>query len=134
LFCPHCSPFGLERASSCESTSSENGFIQSGLAFSLGDVPDGQAPDIDDSSWRKLNVPHDWSIEGPFDENSPAGTGGGALNGGLGWYRKTFSVPVVAKGKVLLVDFDGVYRNSEVWINGHYLGKRPMVTVPLNTN
>ncbi len=93
--------------------------------FHLGDVSDGQRTDLDDSSWRKLNLPHDWSIEGAFDENSPAGTGGGALNGGTGWYRKTFNVPLTSKGKLLFVDFDGVYRKSEVWINGHYLGKRP---------
>jgi beta-galactosidase len=93
--------------------------------FHLGQLSDGQRVDLDDSSWRKLNLPHDWSIEGPFDENSPAGTGGGALNGGLGWYRKSFIVPQTAKGKLLFIDFDGVYRNSEVWINGHYLGKRP---------
>ena len=93
--------------------------------FHLGDVPDGQKPDLDVSDWRALNLPHDWSVEGTFDEKSPAGTGGGALNGGLAWYRKTFTVPFVSKGKLLFIDFDGVYRNSEVWINGHYLGKRP---------
>jgi len=93
--------------------------------FHLGDVSDGQRPDLDDSQWRTLNVPHDWSIEGAFDEKSPAGTGGGALNGGIGWYRKTFTVPLSSKGKSVFIDFDGVYRNSEVWINGNYLGKRP---------
>jgi beta-galactosidase len=93
--------------------------------FKLGEVTEGQRVDLNDSTWRKLNLPHDWSIEGAFDENSPAGTGGGALNGGTGWYRKTFNVPLTSKGKLLFVDFDGVYRNSEVWINGHYLGKRP---------
>jgi beta-galactosidase len=93
--------------------------------FHLGELADGQRVDLDDSNWRKLNLPHDYSIEGAFDEKSPAGTGGGALNGGLGWYRKTFNVPSTAKGKLLFIDFDGVYRNSEVWINGHYLGKRP---------
>ena len=93
--------------------------------FYLGDVADGQRVDLDDSRWRTLNVPHDWSIEGRFDEKNPAGTGGGALPGGLGWYRKSFSLPLSAKGKSLFIDFDGVYRNSEVWINGHYLGKRP---------
>jgi len=93
--------------------------------FHLGDVSQAQRPDFDDSQWRKLNLPHDWSIEGAFDESNPAGTGGGALPGGLGWYRKTFNVPANSKGKSLFVDFDGVYRNSEVWINDHYLGKRP---------
>ena len=93
--------------------------------FHLGEVTNGQATDLNDSQWRSLNLPHDWSIEGEFDEKSPAGTGGGALNGGTGWYRKTFDLPEAAKSKFVFIDFDGVYRNSEVWINGHYLGKRP---------
>ena len=75
--------------------------------------------------WRTLNVPHDWSIEGKFDEKSPAGYGGGALNGGLGWYKKTFKVAITDTSKVTSIIFDGVYKNSEVWVNGHYLGKRP---------
>ena len=79
----------------------------------------------DDSKWRQLNLPHDWSIEGEFSEKAPAGTGGGALPGGIGWYRKTFTIDAALKGKLIFIQFDGVYRNSEVWINGHYLGKRP---------
>jgi beta-galactosidase len=80
---------------------------------------------LGDSSWRQLNLPHDWSIEGEFREDNPAGTGGGALPGGIGWYRKSFTIPLVASSEQIFVEFDGVYRNSEVWINGHYLGKRP---------
>jgi len=79
----------------------------------------------DDASWRNLDLPHDWSIELPFDSTSPTGTGGGALRGGIGWYRKIFTVPVSSKGKNIFVGFDGVYMNSEVWINGHSLGVRP---------
>ena len=93
--------------------------------FYLGDVANGQDPNLNDARWRQLNLPHDWSIEGEFDESNPAGPGGGALPGGIGWYRKTFNVPTTSKGKLVFIDFDGVYRNSEVWINGHYLGKRP---------
>jgi beta-galactosidase len=96
-----------------------------GWRFNLGDVTNGQAPDLDDTKWRALNLPHDWSIEGEFSEKNPAGFGGGALPGGLGWYRKIFMLPASANGKSVFIDFDGVYRNSEVWINGHYLGKRP---------
>ncbi|MEN2415663.1 glycoside hydrolase family 2 TIM barrel-domain containing protein [Flavobacterium mesophilum] len=77
------------------------------------------------TKWRTLNVPHDWSIEGKFDEKSPAGYGGGSLNGGLGWYKKTFKVAAEDSTKITSITFDGVYRNSEVWVNGHYLGKRP---------
>lgn len=94
--------------------------------FHLGDIAGASSPDFDDNEWRTLNVPHDWSIELPFSETAPAGPGGGALPGGLGWYRKTF-IPTAAEieGKQVYIDFDGVYMNSEVFINGHSLGIRP---------
>lgn len=94
-------------------------------SFNLGDVPNGQDPAFDDSKWRVLNLPHDWSIEGEFSESNPATPGGGALPGGIGWYRKSFTLTELQKGRQFFIDFDGVYMNSEVWINGHYLGKRP---------
>jgi beta-galactosidase len=89
---------------------------------SVGSYSDASA---NDASWRTLNLPHDWSVEGKFDKNAPAGTGGGALPGGLGWYRKTFTIPATQKGKAIFIEFDGVYRNGEVFINGHSLGIRP---------
>ncbi|HKO81924.1 MAG TPA: glycoside hydrolase family 2 TIM barrel-domain containing protein, partial [Chitinophagaceae bacterium] len=82
-------------------------------------------PAYDDSKWRQLSLPHDWSIEGDFSKDHPATTQGGALPTGIGWYRKTFVLPVAVQNKNIRIEFDGVYRNSEVWINGHYLGKRP---------
>lgn len=93
--------------------------------FHLGEADKPQSAAFDDASWRKLNLPHDWSIELPFDSTSPTGTGGGALRGGLGWYRKTFTLPATDKGKNIFIDFDGVYCNSEVFINGHSCGVRP---------
>ena len=93
--------------------------------FNLGDIPNGQETGLNDSQWRTLNVPHDWSIEGAFSKDHPASPGGGALPGGIGWYRKTFNLSNFEKGRLVFIEFDGVYRNSEVWINGHYLGKRP---------
>ena len=96
-----------------------------GWKFHLGDVTNGQEASLDDSQWRILDLPHDWSIEGEFNKDNPATPGGGALPGGIGWYRKSFSIPESDNKKLLFVDFDGVYRNSEVWVNGHYLGKRP---------
>lgn len=93
--------------------------------FNLGDVPDGYNPGLDDSAWRVLELPHDWSIEGEFSEDHPAGPGGGALPGGIGWYRKSFTLDEIIKDKQVFIEFDGIYRNSEVWINGYYLGKRP---------
>lgn len=93
--------------------------------FHLGDIRIAREAEFPDSSWRLLNLPHDWSIEGKFNKNNPAGVGGGALPGGIGWYRKTFSLSKSDSGKMIFIDFDGIYMNSSVWINGHYLGNRP---------
>lgn len=84
-----------------------------------------EKPDFDDSGWRVLNLPHDWAIEGDFDQNNPSGTGGGALPGGKGWYRKTFRPDRKMKDMKVSVEFDGIYMNSSVYINGHLLGTRP---------
>ena len=78
-----------------------------------------------EAQWRTLDVPHDWSIEGEFSPNHPAGVGGGALPGGVGWYKKNFSLPAQDSTQLTSILFDGVYQNSEVWINGNYLGNRP---------
>jgi beta-galactosidase len=99
--------------------------FNAGWKFMLGDEPQAKNEVFNDTKWRSLNLPHDWSIEGPFDEKNTAGQNEGGLPAGIGWYRKTFTIPATAKGKRLFVDFDGVYRNSEVWLNGHLLGKRP---------
>lgn len=80
---------------------------------------------FDDSKWRVLSLPHDWSIEFPFSKDNPATPEGGALPGGIGWYRKSFTVPAASSDKQFRIEFDGVYRCSEVWINGHHLGFRP---------
>ncbi|HEY2722305.1 MAG TPA: glycoside hydrolase family 2 TIM barrel-domain containing protein, partial [Chitinophagaceae bacterium] len=96
-----------------------------GWKFFLGDDTTASSPSFNDSKWRVLDLPHDWSIELPFDSTSPTGTGGGALRGGIGWYRKTFTLPASLKGKNFFIDFDGVYMNSEVWLNGRLLGNRP---------
>jgi beta-galactosidase len=93
--------------------------------FHLNDSVQDKDTISENTNWRILNVPHDWSIEGEFSPEHPAGTGGGALPGGLGWYKKTFTVEESDSTKVTSVLFDGVYHNSEVWINGNYLGKRP---------
>lgn len=78
-----------------------------------------------DKTWRTLDLPHDWAIEGDFMATAPSGASGGALPGGIGWYRKHFNVNKADKGKKLFIDFDGVYMNAKVWINGHELGQRP---------
>ncbi len=93
--------------------------------FFLGDDSTAMQSGFSDAKWRKLNLPHDWSIESNFIKEAPATNQGGSLPGGIGWYRKTFTLPVSAREKKVNIEFDGVYKNSEVWINGHYLGKRP---------
>jgi beta-galactosidase len=93
--------------------------------FFLGDAEGAELPAFPDNPWRVLDVPHDWSIEGEFNRNHPSTPGGGALPGGIGWYRKSFTVAEDEKEKLVFIDFDGVYQQSEVWINGHYLGMRP---------
>lgn len=91
--------------------------------FHKGDVNEAQAVNYKDASWRTLSLPHDWSIEGTFSKQWASATA--YLPGGIGWYRKTFSLPGRMKDKKVFIYFDGVYKNSEVWINGHFLGKRP---------
>ena len=96
-----------------------------GWKFFKGDAPGAQAPAFADASWRSLDLPHDWSVEGPFAQNEPSGGAGGNAPTGIGWYRKHFRVPASYQDRKVMVEFDGVYQNSEVWVNGHYLGKRP---------
>ncbi len=93
--------------------------------FYLGNDSIAINENYNDASWRTLSLPHDWSIEGNFSKDNPATTQGGALPGGIGWYRKIFTLAEVDKEKKVAIEFDGVYRNCEVWINGHHLGKRP---------
>jgi len=94
-----------------------------GWSFHLGEVRGGEQPGLDDSGWRKLNLPHDWSIEGPHNSANASGTG--YLPGGIGWYRKTFRLAEALRGRKVFIEFDGVYRDSDVWINGSKLGHRP---------
>ncbi|HVS90693.1 MAG TPA: beta-galactosidase GalB [Mucilaginibacter sp.] len=99
--------------------------FDNGWRFHLGDVRGAEVPSFRDKDWRTLNLPHDWSIEGKFSKNNPATPEGGALPGGIGWYRKTFKVPASSRNKKVYIDFDGVYEKSTVWLNGHELGFRP---------
>jgi beta-galactosidase len=93
--------------------------------FFLGDDKNASTIDFNDNAWRLLDLPHDWSIEGQFSKDEPTGGGGGYLPTGIGWYRKQFVLPSSIRGKQVSIQFDGIYMNSEVWINNHYLGKRP---------
>ena len=90
--------------------------------FILGDSAQMSQVDYNDGHWRRLDVPHDWAIEGDFYAGNPSGAGGGALPGGIGWYRKHFSLSKIEK---VFLEFDGVYMNSTVYVNGQEVGFRP---------
>ena len=94
-------------------------------SFFKGDQAGADQVAFDDSTWRKLNVPHDWSIEGPFARTNQTGGAGGFLPSGVGWYRKAFTLPESGSNQCVFIEFDGVMENSTVWINGIKLGQRP---------
>jgi beta-galactosidase len=102
--------------------------LDHGWRFRLGDPPDaiwkGAA---DDSHWRAVDLPHDWSIELERDPSAPAGTSGGYFPAGRGWYQRRVSVP---GGASALVEFEGVYMNAEVWLDEHFLGRHPYGYTP----
>lgn len=93
--------------------------------FYRGDAVGAEKTGFDASGWRALDLPHDFAVEGPFDPKNASGAPGGFLPGGIGWYRKSFRLPEGSQGRKVFIEFDGVFMNSEVWINGHHLGKRP---------
>jgi beta-galactosidase len=96
--------------------------------FHKGDIGTGIKGLASETQWKTLDLPHDWSIESPFSDEWASATG--YLPGGLGWYKKSFTGNKSWQGKQVYIYFDGVYKNSEVWINGHYLGKRPNGFIP----
>ncbi|HAH22220.1 MAG TPA: beta-galactosidase [Prolixibacteraceae bacterium] len=93
--------------------------------FFLGDTTAAKLKDFNDMSWRTLDLPHDWSIEGKINPKNLTGNAGGFFPAGIGWYRKTFKVPGEWKNKIISIYFEGVYMNSEVFINGKSLGVYP---------
>ncbi|MGC3959506.1 MAG: glycoside hydrolase family 2 TIM barrel-domain containing protein [Verrucomicrobiota bacterium] len=93
--------------------------------FSRVDIAGAEKIGFDDSSWRKVEVPHDWSIEEPFAKTNKTGGAGAWAAHGVGWYRKHFTIDPFFKDMRVWVNFDGVMQNSEVWVNGVSLGKRP---------
>lgn len=100
--------------------------------FIQEEVKGGEQINTDDGKWRKLDVPHDWSIEGTYEKSNPSARGGGYLPAGIGWYRKTFDLAQDQARKQFSIQFDGVMANSDVWINGHHLGKRPFGYISFN--
>ena len=108
---------------SCDSFFERN--MNDGWKFVLSDIPEAIAPTFEDNEWRSLDLPHDWAFENGFSKEGAQGDKGGYASGGIGWYRKHFDWTDKFDGKKVFLDFDAVYMNSEVWINGQYLGKRP---------
>ncbi|MFR9600717.1 MAG: glycoside hydrolase family 2 TIM barrel-domain containing protein [Rikenellaceae bacterium] len=96
-----------------------------GWLFARSDDPSQRDIDFYDSAWRPLQLPHDWSIEGEYTPDFPSGRFNGYFPEGLGWYRKSFNIPKEDQHKQFVVEFEGVFMNSQVWINGRYLGNRP---------
>ena len=96
--------------------------INQNWKFHLGDVTEADYMGYDDRAWKNVTLPHDWSVEYPFDKCHASGTG--YLPGGTAWYRKHFILPDDIKGKRVRITFDGVYKHSRVWINSNYLGGR----------
>ena len=100
--------------------------------FKKGDFPGAEKTVYNDDDWKSVDVPHDWSIAGPFKEDNPVGNVGAYAPGGVGWYRKTFTLDKADANSEFTIEFGGVYMNSEVWINGNYLGKRPYGYISFN--
>ena len=105
--------------------------FDAGWRFHRGGMQAAHDPQFDDSGWRRLDLPHDWSIEdlpgtgSPFDHNAVSQVSGGYTTGGTAWYRKSFSLPVESENKQVILQFDGVYMNTDVWLNGEHLGTHP---------
>lgn len=99
--------------------------FNTGWKFILQDIPSAQNYCYDDSDWRVLRLPHDWAFENGYSESGMQAANGGYKSGGIGWYRKNFFLKPDECNNKIFIDFEAVYMNSEVWVNGHYLGKRP---------
>jgi beta-galactosidase len=135
--------FGLTSCSTQPETNSNSGdeSFDNDWRFLKDSLPGAENPGFDDSGWRTLDVPHDWSIEdlpnqdgkdiiGPFSKSSVDKMSSGYTIGGIGWYRKSFTVKDEDKDKIAYLQFDGVYMNSDVWLNGKHLGFHPYGYTP----
>ena len=122
LFCLVCAFCGLTTIQA-----RQRQIFDADWLFLLADSVQMSEVDYDDSAWRHLNVPHDWAIEGDFYVGNPSGASGGALPGGVGWYRKHFVLPPLGReqDERFFLEFDGVYMNSTVYVNGQKVGFRP---------
>ena len=116
----------LSSCSEKKPTPREQSFDE-GWLFHRGDIIEGERSDLDDSQWRLVNLPHDWSIENipgtnsPFTADAITEVSGGFTVGGTGWYRKHFYVDTAEKGKCIVVAFDGIYMNADIWVNDRHV-------------
>ena len=101
-----------------------------GWRFHLGDEANAANSNFDDSAWRSLTLPHDWSIELDFTHDVSSEVG--HLDGGTGWYRKNFTLPAEMQGKTINIDFGGVYMDSYVYVNGELVGNHPYGYTPFS--
>jgi beta-galactosidase len=144
---PSSSIVGFAQSPAGGAAARERTLFDADWRFKAGEIDGGQTPSLDDTAWEKIDLPHDFMIEGkgqavgtaegrgvaslptapegPFDPRSPGGDSNGYLDGGIGWYRKAFTLPASARGRRVFLEFEGVYMNSEVWLNGQSLGRRP---------
>ncbi|NJO68774.1 MAG: hypothetical protein HC830_05375 [Bacteroidetes bacterium] len=113
--------------------------------FFRGDITGAEKTKFNDKAWRSLDLPHDWSVEdipeqepgkviGPFYKESPGTTSTGYVLGGTGWYRKTFSLSASSREMQTFINFDGVYMDCDVWINGKHAGSQPYGYIAFNLN
>lgn len=108
-----------------------SGLFDAGWKFYRGNVAGAEQEAFDDAAWRPVSLPHDWSIEdipgtnSPFAADSTNGVSGGFTMGGIGWYRKQFTISSAQKEKTVYIQFDGVYMNADIWLNGVHLGNHP---------
>jgi beta-galactosidase len=125
------SAIGLEKALASQASAAatppreRQSSFDDGWSFAKGDIVGAQAPQFTAGVWSPVILPHDWSIAGPFSETEPCGSEGAYLPTGIGWYRKSFPLPHGDVERRILLQFDGVYQCSDVWINGQHLGTRP---------
>ena len=117
--------FAMFAANNIIAQSRQRTLLDADWKFIHADSVQAEQPDFDDSQWRTLDLPHDWSIEYPYDEDAPTGGSSGYVQSGIGWYRKHLTFDQKIKGKTIWLEFDGIYMNSDVWINGHHLGNHP---------
>jgi beta-galactosidase len=141
IFCVSFCRYPKEQIFIPPENSDRDRLFDSEWLFFRGEVSDAEKPEWNDSSWRWIHLPHDWSIEdvpvsedeeavGPFSKKSPGKFNTGNFMGGTGWYRKHFRLDKKDESKCISLLFDGVFMNSEVRINGHYLGKKPNGYIP----